>query len=103
VTQGAPIGTPFGRTWRAGSSGGLRKTIKNESALELAISLFQGAVITAYEGNGPLKFGRKGKCSLRWTSKLESLRREVRRSLIKVVEMELLKVGYTIQGGSEEI
>jgi hypothetical protein len=32
----------------------------------------------AYEDNCPLKVGRKGKYSVTWTSKLESLRREVR-------------------------
>jgi hypothetical protein len=52
--------------------------VKDEAGLGLAIAFFQVALITAYEDKCPLKVGRKGKCSLKWTSKLESLRREVR-------------------------
>ncbi|GFG33746.1 hypothetical protein Cfor_05105 [Coptotermes formosanus] len=56
----------------------------DEAGLGLAIAFVQGALITAYEDNCPLKFGRKGKWSLRWTSKLESLRREIRRLKLKL-------------------
>jgi hypothetical protein len=58
---------------------GPRIDVKDEAGLGLAIAFLQGALITAYENNCPLKVGRKGKCSLKWTPKLESLRREVRR------------------------
>jgi hypothetical protein len=58
---------------------GPKTDVEDEAGLGLAIAFFQGALITAYEDNCPLKVGNKGKCSLRWTSKLESLRREVRR------------------------
>jgi hypothetical protein len=53
--------------------------LKDEAGLGLAISFVQGALIMAYEDNCPLKIGRKGKCPLKLTSNLESLRREVRR------------------------
>jgi hypothetical protein len=58
---------------------GPKMDVKDEAGLGLAIAFLQGALITAHENNCPLKVGRKGKCSLKWTSKLQSLRREVRR------------------------
>jgi hypothetical protein len=63
---------------------GPKAHVKDEAGLGLAIAFVQGALITAYEDNCPLKFGRKGKWSLRWTSKLESLRREIRRLKLKL-------------------
>jgi hypothetical protein len=57
---------------------GPRMDFKHEAGLGLIISYVQEALLTAYEDNSPLKIGRKGKCSLWWTSDLESLRREVR-------------------------
>jgi hypothetical protein len=71
--------------------------LKDAAGLGLAISFVQGALITAYEVNCPLKVGRKGKCPLRWTSNLESLKREVRLLFNRVVEMELLRVGNSIK------
>jgi hypothetical protein len=58
---------------------GPRIDVEDEAGLGLATAFFQGALITAYEDNCPLKVGRKGRCSLKWTSKLQSLRRKVRR------------------------
>jgi hypothetical protein len=57
---------------------GPKINVKVEAGLGLAIAFVQAALITAYEDNCPLNVGRKGKCSLRWTSKLESLTREVK-------------------------
>ena len=56
---------------------GPEMSIKDEAGLGLAIHWIQQALISAYEDNCPLKPFRKGRKSLRWTSELESLRREV--------------------------
>jgi hypothetical protein len=53
--------------------------VKDEAGLGLAVYWVQQALISAYEDNCPLRTVRKGRKSLRWTSELESLRREVRR------------------------
>jgi hypothetical protein len=53
--------------------------IKDEVGLGLAFHWVQQALISAYEENCPLRPVKKGRKSLRWTSELESLRREVRR------------------------
>jgi hypothetical protein len=53
--------------------------MKDEAGLGLAVHWVQQALITTYEDNYPLRPVRKGRKSLRWTSELESLRREVRR------------------------
>ena len=52
--------------------------MKDEAGLGLAIHWVQQALITTYEDNCPLRPVRKGRIFLRWTSELESLRREVR-------------------------
>jgi len=52
--------------------------MKDEAGLGLAVHWVQQALITAYEDNFPLRPVRKGRKSLRWTSELQSLRREVR-------------------------
>jgi hypothetical protein len=57
---------------------GPKRDVKDEAGLGLEIAFVKGALITACEDNCPLKVGRYGKCSLRWRSKFESLRREVR-------------------------
>ena len=53
--------------------------MKDEAGLELAVHWLQQALITAYEDNCPPRFVKTGRKSLRWTARLESLRREVRR------------------------
>jgi len=53
--------------------------MKDEAGLELAVHWVQQALITTCEDNCPLRPVRKGIKSLRWTSELEPLRREVRR------------------------
>ena len=53
--------------------------MKDEARLGLAVHWVQQALITAYEDNCLLRPARKGRKSLRWTSELESLRRELRR------------------------
>ena len=53
--------------------------MKDEARLGLAVHWFQQALVTAYEDNCPPRFVKNGRKSLRWTARLESLRREVRR------------------------
>ena len=50
--------------------------MRDEARIGLAIQWVQQALITTYEDNCPLRPVRK---SLKWTSEIESLRREVRR------------------------
>ena len=52
--------------------------MKDEAGLGLAIQWIQQALISAYEDSCPLRPFRKGRKSLRWSTELESLRREVR-------------------------
>jgi len=54
-------------------------SMKDEEGLGFAIKWIQEALISAFEDNCPLRPIRKGRKSLRWTSELELLRREVRR------------------------
>jgi len=58
---------------------GPEMSMKNEAGLGLAVYWIQKALITAYEDNCSLRLAKKGRKSLKWTSQLESLRREVRR------------------------
>jgi hypothetical protein len=53
--------------------------MKDEARLGLAVRWIQQALISTYEDNCPLRPARKGRKSLRCTSELESLRREVKR------------------------
>jgi hypothetical protein len=53
--------------------------MKYEAGLEPAIQWMQQALNSAFEDNCLLRPIRRGKKSLRWTRKLELLRREVRR------------------------
>jgi hypothetical protein len=78
------------RNPRGTNSGSFRKDLKdmlsrgpmmntgNEAGLGLAINWVQHALITAYEDNCPLQLVKPGRSSLRWTAKLESLRKGVR-------------------------
>jgi hypothetical protein len=52
--------------------------IRDEAGLGLAVHWVQQALISAYEKKCPLRPIKKCRKSLRWTSELESLRREVR-------------------------
>jgi len=54
-------------------------SMKDEAGLGLAVQSIQQALITAYENNCPPRFVKNGRKTLKWTSRLESLRREVRR------------------------
>jgi hypothetical protein len=56
-------------------------SMKNKAGLGLAVHWLQQVLISADEGNCPLRPAKKGKKSLRWTTEIESLRREVRRLL----------------------
>ena len=53
-------------------------SMKDEGGLGLAVHWVQQALISAFEDNCPLRPVKKGRKFLRWTSELESLRREVR-------------------------
>jgi hypothetical protein len=58
---------------------GPKMNMRDEAGLGLNISYLQQALISAYENNCSLRIARAGKLTLRWTSNLETLRREVRR------------------------
>jgi hypothetical protein len=53
--------------------------VNDETGLGLAILWIRQALVSAYKDNCPLRSGRTGRKSLRWTRELESLRKEVRR------------------------
>jgi hypothetical protein len=52
---------------------------RDEAGLGLALQGLQHALITAYENNCPMRLVKPAKNSLRWTARLESHRRKVRR------------------------
>jgi hypothetical protein len=54
-------------------------SMQNEAGLGLPVHWVQQALISTYEDSCSFRPVRKGRSSLRWTSQLESLRREVRR------------------------
>jgi len=54
-------------------------SMDDEAGLGLAVHWIQQALVTDYEENCPLKPTKNGRKSLKWTSELESLRREIRR------------------------
>jgi len=58
---------------------GPEMSMKDEAGLGLAVHWIQQALITAYDNNCSLRIPKKCRKSLKWTSELESLRREVRR------------------------
>jgi hypothetical protein len=55
---------------------GPEMNIKSEARLELAITWVQQVIITAYENNCPLRPVKVRMQSLKWTSALESFRKE---------------------------
>jgi hypothetical protein len=58
---------------------GLVGCTANEAGLGLALNWVQHALVTAYENNCPVRLVKPANTSLRWTARLESLRRNVRR------------------------
>jgi len=52
--------------------------MRDEAGVGLAIHWVQQVLISAYEGNCPLRPVKTGRQSLNWTSELESLRRLLR-------------------------
>jgi hypothetical protein len=77
-----PRGTNWGSFWedlRMWLERGPQMSMGSEAGLALAVHLVQQALIFAYENNCPLRAVRTGRSSLKWLTKLESLRREVRR------------------------
>jgi len=58
---------------------GPEMSMEDEAGLGLAVHWIQQTLITAYEDNCPLRPAKNGRKYLKWTSELESLRREVRR------------------------
>jgi len=69
----------FRRDLREKLERGPKMNIEDEAGLGLAVHWIQQALISAYEDNCPLRPARGEMKSLRWTSELESFRREVRR------------------------
>jgi hypothetical protein len=57
---------------------GPEMNMQDEAGLGFAVHWLQQALISAYDDNCPLRPIKKGRKSLRWTSELLSLRREVR-------------------------
>jgi hypothetical protein len=55
--------------------------IRDEARLEFALQWLQHALITAYENNCPMRLVKPARNFLRWTARLEVLRRGVRRLL----------------------
>jgi hypothetical protein len=53
--------------------------IRDEAGLGLALQWLQHALITAYENNCPMRQVKPARNSLRWTARLEALRRIDRR------------------------
>jgi hypothetical protein len=79
------IRNPRGNKWGSFQEGlreklerGPEMNMKDETGLGLAVHWVRQALISAYEYNCPLRPIKKGRKSLRWTSELQSLRREVR-------------------------
>jgi len=58
---------------------GPRMDMKSEAGLGLAVHWVQQALVLTYEDNCPLKPIKVGRQILKWTTELESLRKEVRR------------------------
>ena len=80
------IRNPWGTNWgsfrkvlRDKLERGPEISVEDEAGLGLAVHWIQQALITAYEENCPLRPAKNGRKSLKLTSELESLRREVRR------------------------
>ena len=80
------IRNPRGTSWGSSREGlrdklerGPEMSMEDKAGLQLAVHWIQQVLITAYEDNCPLRLVKNGRKSLKWTSELESLRREVRR------------------------
>ena len=80
------IRKPRGANWGSYREGlrdklerGPEMSREDEAGLGLSVHWIQQARITAYEDNCPLRLAKNGRKSLKWTSELESLRREVGR------------------------
>ena len=79
------IRNPTGTNWGSFRKGlrdrlerGPEMNMKDEVGLGLAVHWVQQTLISAYENNCPLRPGKRGTQSLKWTSDLLSLRRGVR-------------------------
>ena len=77
-----PRGTDWG-SFREDLRGKLERgpemSMKDEAGLGLAVQWIQQALVTAYEDNCPPRYVKKGRKTLKWTPRLESLGKEVRR------------------------
>ena len=67
--------------------------MKDGAGLGLTIYYVQQALISDYENNCPLRVARTGKRCLKWTSNLESLRRQVRWLCKKVFRRNSSELG----------
>jgi hypothetical protein len=82
---------------------GPEMNMKDEAELGLAVHWVQQALFSAYEDNCPFRPVKTGRQSLRWTSELESLRREVRRLLTSARQITIRIVGNFIERLSRDI
>jgi len=76
-TKGTDCGT-FREDLRDKLERGLEISMKHKAGLGLAVHWIQQALINAYENNCSLRLAKKGRKSLKWTSELQYLQREVR-------------------------
>ena len=79
------IRNPRGTNWDSFREGlrdklerGPKMSMEDEAGLGLAVHWIQQALFIAYEDNCPPRPTKNGKKTLKWTSELESLRREIR-------------------------
>ena len=73
-----PRGTNWG-SYREGLRDKPEMSMEDKAGLGLAVHWIQQALITSYEVNCPLRPAKNWRKSLKWTSELKSLRREIRR------------------------
>jgi hypothetical protein len=75
-------GTNWGSFWedlRDSLSRGPMECTRDEAGMGLALQWLQHALITVYENNCPMWLLKSARNSLKWTARLESLRRRVKR------------------------
>ena len=82
---------------------GPHMNMKNEAGLGLDIHCVQQALNSAYENNSPHRPLKRGRQSLKWTSELDSLRREVRRLFKSAEEIINRITGNSIERHSRDI
>jgi hypothetical protein len=77
--------------------------IRDDAGLGLALQWLQHAQITAYDNNCPMRQVKPARNFLRWTARLEALRRRVTRLLNRAAVIKLRVAGSSIERPSESI